>query len=222
MNAPRPATGPAKIVIVDDHAIVRDGLEQLLSGAKDLQVVAKAGNADEALEAVKNHRPQLAIVDLSLGGKSGLELIKDLKIRYPETAVLVVSMYDESLYAERVVRAGARGYVMKQEASDRILAAVRRVLGGGFYLSDQVAATVFQHMSAGRGPGKTGLESLSDRELEVFNMIGQGKTTREIAETLFLSVKTVESHREHIKEKLNLSSANELLRYAAQRAMEGS
>lgn len=216
----RASTQKASVVLVDDHAIVREGLAQLINAAPDLSVVGQAASAGEAMEVIAAKRPRLVIVDLSLGGKPGIELIKDLAIQFPETIVLVLSMHDEKLYAQRTIRAGAKGYIMKQEASGLILTAARRVLSGGMYLSEKISAGLLQQLAGTKKPGRMGLELLSDRELQIFEMIGRGTATRDIAETLHLSIKTVEAHREHIKQKLNLASSTELVRHAVQYSLE--
>jgi DNA-binding NarL/FixJ family response regulator len=218
----RASSQKASVVLVDDHAIVREGLAQLINAAADLAVVGQAASADEAMEIISKMRPRLAIVDLSLGGKPGIELIKDLAIQFPETIVLVLSMHDEELYAQRTIRAGAKGYIMKQEASGQILNAARRVLSGGIYLSEKMSLGLLQQLAGARKPGRMGLELLSDRELQIFEMIGRGTSTRDIAERLHLSVKTVDAHREHIKQKLNLTSSTELVRHAVQYSLEQS
>lgn len=210
-----------RIFIVDDHPIVRQGMKQLIESAGDLVVCGEAATGDEAVEAVGKLQPRLVVADLSLPGKPGIEVIKDIKARWPDIYILVVSMHEEGMYAERVLRAGAMGYVMKQEAQGKILLAIRRILSGQVYVSDRIASGVLRQLTAGgHAQPKSSLELLTDRELEIFHAIGDGKTVRVIAQMLHLSVKTVEAHREHIKNKLQLSSSNELLRMAVQRAME--
>ncbi len=216
-------SGKAKprIVIVDDHPIARQGIRLLIESSDDLCVCGEAADADGALDAVANFKPDLAVVDLSLNGKPGLELIKDLRSMHEKLPILVLSMHDETMYAERALRAGARGYIQKQEATDKILLAIRRILAGEIYVSDAIAGRVLRQLAGGGNqPLKSSLELLSDRELEVFGFLGQGKPVREIASILHLSAKTVEAHREHIKEKLNFASSNELLRYAIQVGMD--
>ena len=213
-------TKPARarrILIVDDHPLVRQGIRMLLSGQADFAVSGEAVSAHEALEIMRHDPPDAAIVDLTLKESSGLDLIKDMQIRHPRVMVLVVSMRDEGFYAERVLRAGARGYVTKEEGPDEILRGLRRILNGQIHVSDRVASKVMQKIIAGSG-GQAGnpLDSLTDRELQVFELIGNGLPTREIARGLHISTKTVDSHREHIKEKLHLASASELLRHAIQ------
>ena len=210
-----------RIVIVDDHPIARQGIRLLIESSDDLCVCGEAADADGALDAVANFKPDLAVVDLSLNGKPGLELIKDLRSMHEKLPILVLSMHDETMYAERALRAGARGYIQKQEATDKILLAIRRILAGEIYVSDAIAGRVLRQLAGGGNqPLKSSLELLSDRELEVFGFLGQGKPVREIASILHLSAKTVEAHREHIKEKLNFASSNELLRYAIQVGMD--
>src|SRR5687767_1435138 len=206
-----------EIVIVDDHPIVRQGLAEMVNQEPDLAVSGTAEDVHRALEVVERHKPDLVIVDVSLKGSNGIELLKNIKIRFPRMLVLVLSMHDESLYAVRALRAGAAGYIMKQEATDRVLGAIRRVLTGEIYLSEKMERKMMHQLVGGRS-ARTGspIEDLSDRELEVFGLIGQGHGTRQIAEELHLSIKTIESHRAHIKEKLNLRTATELVQHAIQ------
>ena len=209
---------PRRIPIVDDHPLMREGLVKLLS----LEVVGQYEEAPAAFAATAQLQPDVVLVDLSLKGSSGLDLIKNIKARHPQMLVLVLSMHEESLYAERVLRAGACGYVMKQEATEKVLNAIRHVLNGGIYLSEKMSARLMHQLVGGRPPsGGSAYERLSDRELEIFSLIGQGRGTRQIAEQLHLSVKTVESHRAHIKEKLDLSNATELVHRAVQMRSEG-
>jgi DNA-binding NarL/FixJ family response regulator len=209
--------GKTKILIVDDHPIVRQGLAELINHEQDLIVCGQAEEAHEALRIIKETGPNMVIVDISLKETSGIELIKDIKAQYPNLPVLALSMHDESLYAERSLRAGAKGYIMKAEATEKVISAIRKILGGQIYVSDRMAAKMVRKLVGG-GPdaGASALERLSDRELEVFHLIGQGYGTRQVAERLHLSVKTIETYRAHIKEKLNLADANELLQYAIQ------
>ena len=210
------AKSARRILIVDDHPMMRQGLAQLIADEPDLVVDGEADTAGEALDSVAARKPDLVLVDISLPDRNGLELIKDLHVMSPDVLILVVSMHDEALYAERVLRAGARGYIMKQEGGKKLMAAIRRVLGGQVYVSEKMSARILEIFS-GRRPAATEslLERLSDREFEVFQHIGAGKGTREIAALLRLSVKTVEVHRANIKEKLRLKSATDLVRYAA-------
>jgi DNA-binding NarL/FixJ family response regulator len=210
-----------RIVLVDDHPVARQGVRLLIEAAGDLCGCGEAPDADIAMDLIAKLKPDLVLVDLSLKGKPGLELIKDLKARYENLLILVLSMHDESMYAERALRAGARGYIMKQEATEKILLAIRRILAGEIYVSEAIAARVLRQLAvSGNQPLKSSLDLLTDRELEIFQFLGQGKPVREIAKTLHLSTKTIEAHREHIKEKLNLASSSELLRMAIQVTME--
>ena len=201
--------------MVDDHPIMRQGLALLINHEPDLNACCEAENARQAMEAIAQGKPDLVLADISLPDKNGLELIKDIQAQYPGLPVLVLSMHDESLYAERVLRAGGRGFIMKQEGGKKLMAAIRQVLSGQIYVSEKVSARILEgfsgrHASTGSSP----VDKLSDRELEVLELVGEGKGTREIAAQLHLSVKTVEVHRAHIKEKLNLKTAPELVRFA--------
>lgn len=204
--------GKRTVVIVDDHPIVRQGLAQLISHENDLEVVAEAGDARTGIEAVRNLAPDAVIVDLMLKDSSGIELIKEIKATSPEARILVVSMHDEAVYAERALRAGAHGYIMKQEATNDVLNALRKVLSDDVYVSKEVVSRMLRRMVGG-GPG-AGIDRLSDRELEVFQWIGHGLSVGEIAEKLKVSPKTIETYRAHIKEKLGLASATDVLRVA--------
>lgn len=206
------------IVLIDDHPLLRKGLTRTIEKEADLNVVGQMDSAEEALGAIEDLAPNLAVVDISLPGMSGMELIKHLQSRTPDVRILVVSRHDESLYAERCIRAGARGYVMKQEAGDAIVNAIRTVLDGRIFVSEEINERLLQSMAEGGRDRimQSPLEVLSDRELEVFELTGRGDSTREIAERLHLSVKTVESYRARIKNKLNLDSANELMKHAVQ------
>jgi len=212
-----------RIVIVDDHAVVRVGMTQLLEREDGLVVCGEARTAAEAEELVERERPDLMIVDLSLEGGSGLELIKTIRERHPSILMLVCSMHDELLFAERVLAAGARGYVMKAEAADLLVQAVRKVRSGGVYVSPAMSDRLLQTMADGYRPADGAPEErLSDRQLEVFQMIGRGLGTREIAEQLGLSVKTIETHRQEIKRRLGLETNLELVRRAVQWFLESS
>ena len=215
-NRKSPMTGPGhKIILVDDHPVLREGLAKLINHEAGLSICGQYEDAARAFAAIPTLQPDLAIIDLSLKGSSGLELIKNSRASYPKLIILVLSMYDESLYAERSLRAGAAGYIMKQEASEKILSAIRQVLQGGIYLSEKMSSKLMHQLVGGKSQeAGSSMERLSDRELEIFGLIGQGMGTRKIAEQLHLSVKTVESHRSHIKEKLNLKDANELVHTA--------
>ena len=199
----------ARVLVVEDHPIVRHGLVQLIDDQEDLCVCGAAADASAALELAEKEHPQAAVVDLSLGEESGLELIPRLRTARPEMPILVLSMHDESAYAERALRAGARGYVMKREAMDQVLSALRRVLAGGLYLSEALSTRLVE--KAVSRPS-TPVETLSDREFQVFRLLAGGTGPSEIAKRLQLSVKTVESHREHIKSKLGVKTSAELAR----------
>jgi DNA-binding NarL/FixJ family response regulator len=204
-----------RIFIVDDHPIVRKGLAQLINQEEDLVICGEADNAEAALEALKKVKPDLAIVDISLRGIDGFELTKLIRARFDNIPVLVVSMHDESLFAERALRVGARGYIMKQEAIEKMMEAIRKVLRGELYVSERVSANIVKRFVDGKAEGVSSPEELlSDREMEVFQLIGQGFGTRQIAEQLHVSVKTVETYRANIKEKLNLKNATELMKHA--------
>ena len=204
-----------RLLIVDDHPMMRTGLAQLIDNEGDLKVCAEADNAGQAINAVAKQKFDLALVDISLPDKNGLELIKDLRTLKPELPILVVSMHDEMIYAERALRAGARGYIMKQEGGQKFLLAIRQVLAGKVFVSEKMSARILENFS-GNPADDSGspVKRLSDREFEVFQMIGQGVGTRDIAGRLHLSVKTVEVHRANIKEKLSLATALELIHYA--------
>lgn len=205
----------SKILLVDDHQIVRDGLAQLIRGEADMTVCGEAASAEEAVGAVTRLKPDLAIVDITLGGVNGIELIKNLKAISPSLSVLVLSMHDESHYAERALRAGASGYVMKREARARIMEAIRTVLSGGDYVSERMQKSIVHQYLHGIGSKETSpIDRLSDREVEVLNLLGSGLSSKDVADRLHLSQKTVDSHRTHLKEKLNLKGAQELVRFA--------
>ena len=206
------------ILIVDDHPIMRRGYASLLGRVEGVEICAEAGSALDALALIAVHRPDLAIVDISLGGMNGIELTKHIRAEYPGTLVLIVSMHDESLYAERSLAAGARGYVMKSEVDTAVADAVRRVLEGGYFVSEAIASRIFSQFGASHRARAIDdpVERLSDRELEVFELIGLGKSTIEIASSLVISPKTVESHRTKIREKLGVASGRELMRHAVQ------
>lgn len=204
-----------RLLLIDDHPIMRHGLAQLIRAESDLEVCGEAGTAAEGLQMVLKKKPDLVIVDLTLPDKHGLEFIKDMQTLHPHTLLLVLSMHDESLYAERVLRAGARGYVMKETAADTLIHAVRRVLKGGIYLSEKMSSNMLEMVTGNRKQSnQSSLEKLTDRELEVLQLIGQGKGTRQIADQLHVSVRTIDAHRAHIKEKLQLPDGNALVRYA--------
>ena len=209
-----------RVLLVDDHAVVRFGMAQILSRESDLAVCGEQEDATQALTAVGQLKPDVAIIDISLKDSSGLELIRNLKAQHPALAVLVVSSYDEAVYAEPAFRAGALGYLMKGDALDKLVPAVRRVLSGNIYVSEAMAARLLDQQIRGKtGVHKGPTEVLSDRELEVFQLLGEGLAVREIAKRLHVSVKTVEAHRTHIKEKLHIRTSPELLRYAIQSSL---
>ena len=210
----------ARILIVDDHPLVRTGLAQLIGDCPDLEVCGEAGEMAEGLRRVDELQPDLAIIDLSLAGGSGLDLIEHIKARDKGTLMLVASMHDEALYAERVLAAGARGYVNKQEAQDRIIFAIRRVLAGKVYLSERMTERLLSGVDE-TSSEKRDIDTLSNRELQVFELIGQGAPTGRIAEQLNLSTKTIETHQAHIKRKLGLDSAHQLTQRAIRWVMAG-
>jgi len=204
-----------RVMIVDDHPIMRHGLAQLIDAQSELEVCSWAGTASEALAAMEENEPELALLDISLPDRNGLELLKDFRALYPEVKVLMISMHDESLYAERALRAGARGYIMKEEAADKLIEAIRTVLDGKIYVSGEMSARIIEMFSgSSRGSQAAPLSRLTDRELEVFEEIGRGKATREVAEMLGISARTVDAHRAHLKKKLGLKDGSELVRYA--------
>jgi DNA-binding NarL/FixJ family response regulator len=205
------------IFIVDDHPIVRQGLALLINRESDLAVCGDAEEAGSALKRIEELKPDLIVVDISLNGPDGLDLLKDLRARDANLPVLILSMLDESLYAERALRAGARGYIMKQEATERVLVAIRRILDGEIYVSERMGNRMLhQFVGVGQVEQRSPIANLTDRELEVFRLIGEGRGTRQIAEELHISVKTVESYQAHIKEKLTLKNARELVQRAIQ------
>ena len=209
------ATAKKRILIVDDHPMMRQGLAQLINLEPDLVVSGEADTAGQALNLAAAREPELVVADISLPDKNGLELIKDLHVYHPNLPVLVVSMHDESLYAERVLRAGGRGYVMKQEGGKLLLQAIRQVLAGQIFVSEKMSAKILEIFSGHRAEAADSLaDLLTDREFEVFQLVGQGKGTRDIAMHLHLSVKTVEVHRANIKQKLKLRNGAEVVRYA--------
>lgn len=204
-----------RILIVDDHPMMRQGLAQIVGNETDLTVCGEAETAREALEKANSLKPDLVLVDITLPDKNGLELIKDIHSMQPKILLLVVSMHEESLYAERVLRAGGRGYIMKQEGGKRLMEGIRQVLNGQIYVSDSMSAKILEIFSGRRQDCMSSpVELLSDREFEVFQLIGLGKSTRQIADQLHLSAKTVEVHRVNIKQKLKLQTAPELIRFA--------
>jgi DNA-binding NarL/FixJ family response regulator len=211
-----PAPVPRRrLVIVDDHPFMRAGLAQLINQQPDLVVVAEAGNPAEAMRELARCAPDLVITDLTMPGRSGLEFIKDLRAAHPRLALLVVSMHDEAIYAERVLRAGGRGYIMKEAGGENLLTAIRQILRGEVYVSPRMAMRMMEAFTQRTPRGSSSpIGQLTDREFEVFQLIGAGKSTRDIAGELHLSSKTVDVHRGHIKEKLELKDTTALVRYA--------
>lgn len=206
-----------RILIVDDHPIVRQGIAQLINREADMHICCEAGYAEEALEKANACRHDIAIIDISLTGVSGIELIQLLRQNGHEMPILVMSMHDESLYAERALRAGARGYIMKQEATGKILSALRQILRGDIYVSDKLRSQMLQRLIDNRPEtGTSPISALSNRELEILRLIGRGLATGEIARELERSVKTVEAHRANLKDKLKLKTGGELVRFAVQ------
>jgi len=204
-----------KILLVDDHPFMRAGLAQLIDLQPDMVVAGEAGNPAEALQKYSAAKPDMVLTDMTMPGRSGLEFIKDLRAADSDAAILVISMHDEAIYAERALRAGARGYIMKEAGGENLLAAIRQVLGGQVYLSPRMSAIALDMFSGRRPRGSSSpIEKLSDREFEVFRLVGQGKSTRDIAQQLHLSTKTVDVHRAHIKEKLELKDVTALVRHA--------
>ncbi|MHC4706564.1 MAG: response regulator transcription factor [Planctomycetota bacterium] len=204
-----------KVLIVDDHPIVRDGLVTLINHENDLKVCGEAEEPLQALEAISELKPDVVIVDVTLKGSNGIELTKSIKARFSGLPVIVLSIHDESIYAERALRAGAQGYLMKEVVSERIIAAIHTVLGGEIYVSNAMSKRMLRKLAGGKVDTISGpVDSLSDRELEVFRLIGQGHKVSKIAQRMHLSIKTVETYRARIKEKLSLADADELLKYA--------
>jgi DNA-binding NarL/FixJ family response regulator len=204
-----------RVLLVDDHPIVRQGLALLIDRETDLSVCGEADGAHSAFHAIQTLRPDIVVLDISLNGPDGLEVLKEIRVKTGSLPVLILSMHDESIYAERAMRAGANGYIMKQEATEKVLVAIRRILQGDVYLSDRLTTTMLQQYVRGGAATKSSpLLNLTDRELEVFRLIGEGHGTRQIADELHLSVKTIESYQAHIKEKLALRNARELVQHA--------
>jgi DNA-binding NarL/FixJ family response regulator len=207
---------PRGILLVDDHPLLLEGLERLINAEPGIRVCGMAGDVQQALRMVETGKPDLVITDLTLPGRNGLELIKDLAATHPEIPIIVLSMHDEMIYAERVLRAGGRGYVMKDTPPESLLEAIRAVLGGGVFASRAVTSHLLRSLSGGKANAKPGfpLECLTDREMEVFELIGQAKSNPEIATRLGISPRTVDAHRCHIREKLHLADGSELTRHA--------
>jgi DNA-binding NarL/FixJ family response regulator len=215
-----PPASQSEILLVDDHPLVRAGLRSLIEDEPDLSVCAEAGSVRDATAAARDASPDLAIIDISLEDGSGIERIKRLKAQLPEMKMLVASVHDEALFAERAINAGAQGYVNKHQDIEQILAAIRTVLAGRVYLSETMVERVISGFAMNKEPGTSSIADLTDRELAVFDLIGQGLSTSQIAERLRLSVKTVETHREKIKRKLQLTSGTDLVRHAVQWQLE--
>lgn len=217
MNASSSETGARKsrVFIVDDHPLVREGLSNLINGQPDLMICGEAKDSAGAVSKIAKAKPNVALIDISLKNESGLELIKQLESQFPQVALIVLSMHDEALYAERALRAGARGYIMKHETSKSVLASIRRVLGGGVYLSERIVNRMAIRLTSSRAARtRSPVERLSDRELEIFRLLGQGRTTSQIAADLNLSLKTVQAYCARAKEKFGVASLTELLRAA--------
>jgi DNA-binding NarL/FixJ family response regulator len=206
-----------KVLVVDDHPLLRQGLALLINQQHDMHVCGEAEEAQAAMQSIAEKKPDIIILDISLKGPDGLELLKSIRAIYPDLPVLVLSMHDEAIYAERALRARANGYIMKQEATEKVLVALRRIFNGEVYLSDGMSKKMLKQYIGGAPPLlESRIAALSDRELEVFRRIGEGRATREIADELHLSVKTVETYQAHIKDKLSLRSGRELIQHAVQ------
>lgn len=203
------------ILLVEDHPLFREQLAHLINKEQDMAVVGQVDNTGDALQAIETLPPDIVIVDLSLKGPSGLELVKDMKARQMTTPVLVLSMHDELLYAERVLKAGARGYITKNEASREVMSAIRKVLGGEIYVTQRISSRILENLATGP-ERKNGVSLLTDRELEIFELIGRGRTTREISQSLHLGTSTIDTHRARIKTKLRLENSSQLAHEAIQ------
>jgi DNA-binding NarL/FixJ family response regulator len=215
MNSNASPARKHRIFLVDDHPLVREGLTNLINEQNDLIVCGEAEDCAGAITGIEKTRPDVALVDISLKNESGLELVKNLESQFPLVALIVLSMHDEALYAERALRAGARGYVMKRESTKSVLASIRRVMEGGVYVGERVVNSMARRFSSSpKGAESSPVERLSDRELEIFRLLGQGRTTAQIAEDLHLSLKTVQAYCARAKEKFGVSSLGELLRAA--------
>jgi DNA-binding NarL/FixJ family response regulator len=207
----------SRIYLIDDHPLLVEGISQLINAAPDLKVIGSTGDWTVALKNIAELTPDLVILDINLARPNGVEVLKNLRVYYPDLRVLMLSMHDENLYAMRSIRAGAQGYIMKVSAADQVVTAVRQILAGEIYLSETIARqTMFRIVGRKKEEALSPLENLSDRELEVFQMVGDGLTTRQMADRLHLSVKTIETHKAHIKDKLHLETATQL----AQRAIQ--
>ena len=211
-----PTTARKKILIVDDHPMMREGLRGTINREPDLVVCGEAANANQALDAMPKLAPDLVLVDITMPGKSGLELVKDLKALHPNLAILGISMHEETLYAERMLRAGAGGYITKQQPPEELINAIRQVLDNKVYLSREASERLLQRFTGKLQPNRSPMEILTDREFEIFQLIGQGKTPQEIAPQLHLSAKTVAVHYANIRQKLNLRTTAQLIRFALQ------
>lgn len=205
-----------RLVLIDDHPIMRHGLAQLIRAEDGLDVIGEAGSARDGLEVIGQLKPDLAVIDLTLPDKNGLELVKDIRALHPSTQCIVLSMHDETLYGERSLRAGARGYVMKEEAADHLVTAIHKVISGGLYVSESLNARMLEQVTGAARSKATGMDALTDRELEILSLIGSGVPTKNIAAQLSISARTVEAHRAHIKEKLGMTDGASLVRYAVQ------
>ena len=224
-NPTKTSTNKARILLVDDHPVLRRGVAELINGEAIYEVCGEVGTLAEAYAAVSKLKPEMVIIDISLDGNNGVELMKELTYRWPNLPLLAYSMHDEQIYAERALRAGAKGYVMKQHPPETLLEAIKSVLRGKVYLSPQMSDRLLGKLvGAGTSekPVQSPIEKLSDRELEVLQLIGKGQTTAQIADKLCLSVKTIETYREHLKQKLNLKSGPELVRYAIEWSLSQS
>jgi DNA-binding NarL/FixJ family response regulator len=216
MRAAKATVKKTRVLVVDDHPMTRAGLIHVINHQPDLIVCGEAESAAQALDILDSSQPDLLLIDITLPGKSGLELIKDVKAMHPELLMLVISMHDESLYADRVLRAGARGYITKHEGGEKLMEAIRRVLSGKIYVSESMSAHILEIFSGGQtGLDRSSIEKLSDREFEVFESLGEGLSSHQIAKKLHLSAKTVDAHRANIKTKLNIKTTAELIAYAA-------
>jgi len=208
------SNGRSRVFLVDDHPLVREGLANLINQQADLAVVGEAEDSAGAVAGIADKQPNVALIDISLKNESGLELVKNLEQRFPLVALIVLSMHDEALYAERALRAGAKGYVMKRETTKNVLTAIRRVLAGDVYVSERVVSAMARRMGSSKKAAAEPVERLSNRELEIFRLLGQGRTTSQIAEDLHLSLKTVQAYCARAKEKFGVNSLGELLRAA--------
>lgn len=216
MRAGKPGVKKIQVLIVDDHPMTRAGLVHVINHQPDLLVCGEAESAAQALDILDSSRPDLLLIDITLPGKSGLELVKDIKAMQPDMLMLVISMHDESLYADRVLRAGARGYITKHEGGEKLIAAIRHVLSGKIYVSESMSHHILEIFSGGQTRlDRSSIEKLSDREFEVFQSLGEGLSSQQIAKKLHLSAKTVDAHRANIKTKLSIKTTAELISYAA-------